>query len=108
MCGTTGCPFESYRARGAYRGRGRIRWHWHHNYATAYISYWVDDCIPYCAAGIFYLLYRGHLTAFRVRDGHFTRMNVRYRRAGRNHVRRIRLTSYPADNGNGRIYGWRG
>src|SRR4051794_27765278 len=83
MCGTTGCPFDGYTARRAYQHR--IHWlKWTRHMAVARVTQWRDDCVPNCAAGTFRLVRRGTITASHPNAyGHFTRMALTYRRAGR-------------------------
>ena len=60
-----------------------IHWHkWTASRAFALATVWVDNGIPSVAKGTFHG-YRGSINASRVRDGHFTRMTVRYRQAGK-------------------------
>ena len=87
---------------GHIRGRsGAIRWSaWKTSGAEGTGKIWIDDCIPTTAQGIFHS-HRAHVHASRVRNGHFTRMTVRYRggsqlwNAGtRLYVDRYRLAHY--------------
>ncbi|MBV9817944.1 MAG: hypothetical protein JOZ07_06285 [Solirubrobacterales bacterium] len=69
-------------ALGGFDGHGRNRFghltwtKWTTEVAIGHGANWVDDCMPACADGIFHP-YLAELTAFRPRDGHFTRLRVR-------------------------------
>lgn len=69
---------------GKFARRGhRIRWRvWNTVEAYGAATVWVDNGIPNVAQGTFHS-YRGDLHAYRVRDGRFTRLTVRYRKAGK-------------------------
>lgn len=58
---------------------GFLHWTvWNRNRAAATGTVWLKSCNPDCAASPFYR-YALTLSASRVRDGHFTRMTLRYR-----------------------------
>ncbi len=61
---------------------GSLDWTvWTRSRASATGTVWLKSCDPDCAASSFYR-YALTLTAGRVRDGHFTRMTLRYRYRG--------------------------
>lgn len=66
---------------------GRIHWHtWSSSSASGAGTLWIDNGIPDMASGT----YHGHsatVHAYRVRDGRFTRLTVRYRESGKHETK---------------------
>ena len=64
--------------------RGRMHWNvWSSRRAQANATVWIDDCNPSCAQGKYHA-YSGTVLANRVRNGHFTRLTIRFRFKGHN------------------------
>ena len=62
--------------------RGSMHWKvWNSKRAQALATVWLDDCNPSCADGKFHA-YSGTVRADRVRNGHFTRLTIRFRFKG--------------------------
>jgi hypothetical protein len=86
---------------------GSLHWTvWTNRRAAGSGTVWLKSCNPDCAASPFYS-YPLTLTAGRVRNGHFTRLTLRYRYRGRMVVDRRCVRDRPPDQSYGLLFNGR-
>ena len=90
--------------RAASKRPGLLHWTmWTGSRAVGNGTVWLKSCIPFCAVSPFYS-YPVTLTAGRVRNGHFTRLTLRYRYHGRPVVDRRCVRDRPPDQAYGLLF----
>jgi hypothetical protein len=93
--------------RAASKRPGSLHWTvWTSSRAAGNGTVWIKSCKPFCAVSPFYS-YPVTLTAGRVRNGHFTRLKLRYRYHGRLVVDRRCVRDRPPDQGYGLLFNGR-